>query len=591
MKELYSSERNVQILISLLKANNIKKIVASPGSTNIPLVISLQNDGGFDIYSCVDERSAAYMAVGLSAESGEPVVLTCTGATASRNYFSGLTEAFYRRLPILAVTSTRPLSCIGNHVAQVIDRTAVPNDIVKLSVFAPLIRCHDDEWDCNLKLNRAMAALKKNGGGPVHINLETESSFDFSVRELKSIRSIKFIQRYSDGFPTIPSGRVAIFVGSHPAFTKEETEAIDVFCEKYNGAVYCDHTSNYRGKYRVLAAILGGQDQYLSPACNIDLIIYIGEIIGAYEIVSMMPKAKAFWRVSEDGEFRDSSRTLSEVFHMSELDFFSKYNSMPSIKSDISLFNDCQKDYNHLYSSIPENLPFSNIWMAYEMAPMIPKDSVMHYAILNSLRSWNFFETPETVRGYCNVGGFGIDGNMSALLGASLCNKEKLYFGVVGDLSFFYDMNCLGNRHIKNNIRILMINNGKAMEFRNYTHPVSKYDNSMVDLYISAGGHYGHQSVNLVKHYAEDLGFEYITASSKNEFKKNMEIFLSPKMGSRPIIFEVFTQQDDENMALHIIRNLDKSADKIAINIAKDVITKVAGKEVFQTVKKIIRNR
>lgn len=103
------------------------------------------------MYSCIDERSAAYMAVGMAAESGEPVVLTCTGATASRNYMSALTDAYYRRLPIVAVTSTRPLSTIGNHVAQVIDRTTLPNDIAKLSVFAPVGGNANDEWDCQLK--------------------------------------------------------------------------------------------------------------------------------------------------------------------------------------------------------------------------------------------------------------------------------------------------------------------------------------------------------------------------------------------------------------------------------------------------------
>ena len=71
MNNSYSSERNVQILIGLLKANKIRKIVASPGTTNIPFVMSLQNDGDFEIYSCVDERSAAYMAVGIAAESRE----------------------------------------------------------------------------------------------------------------------------------------------------------------------------------------------------------------------------------------------------------------------------------------------------------------------------------------------------------------------------------------------------------------------------------------------------------------------------------------------------------------------------------------
>ena len=97
----YTKERNVQIVLSLLKAHGIRKVIASPGSTNIAVVGSMEHDPFFEIYSCVDERSAAYMACGLSAESGEPVVLSCTGATASRNYYPGLTEAYYRKLPIL----------------------------------------------------------------------------------------------------------------------------------------------------------------------------------------------------------------------------------------------------------------------------------------------------------------------------------------------------------------------------------------------------------------------------------------------------------------------------------------------------------
>ena len=90
----YTKERNVQIVLSLLKAHGIRKVIASPGSTNIAVVGSMEHDSFFEIYSCVDERSAAYMACGLSAESGEPVVLSCTGATASRNYYPGLTEAY-----------------------------------------------------------------------------------------------------------------------------------------------------------------------------------------------------------------------------------------------------------------------------------------------------------------------------------------------------------------------------------------------------------------------------------------------------------------------------------------------------------------
>lgn len=589
-KLYYSSERNVQILIGLLKAHGIKKVIVSPGTTNIPLVLSMQNDGGFEMYSCVDERSAAYMAVGLSEESGEPVVITCTGATASRNYFSGLTEAYYRHLPILAVTSTRPLSHIGHLCAQVIDRTTISNDIANLSVFAPLVRCNDDEWDCQMKLNQAMIALKVNGGGPVHINLETESSFDFSVKEIKGVRNIKYITPY-DEFPEIPIGKVAVLVGSHKPFTDTETKTIDNFCLKYNGIVLCDHTSNYHGKFRILGAILGGQKKYLSIAANADLMIGIGDISGSYEMLMLGPKAKKFWRVAEDGVIRDLTRSLSAMFYMREIDFFEKYSLMKSDEKPSTFFIDCKEDYESLLANIPQDLPFSNIWLAKELTPDIPKNSVLHYAILNSLRSWSFFEIPNSVNGFACTGGFGIDGGISAMIGASLCNKNKIYLGIAGDLSFFYDMNVLGNHHVGRNVRILLVNNGKGMEFRNFIHPASKYENSVVDPYISAGGHFGNKSATLVKHYAEDLGFEYLSASSKDEFNNHKDKFLDPTIGERPILLEVFTKQDDENEALFTMLNLKVSADKLVVNAAKKIIVGIAGEEGFTKVKNIIRGR
>ena len=97
MENYYSSECNIQIVIALLKAYGIRKVIASPGATNLSFVASIQQDTWFDVYSSVDERSAAYIACGMAEESGEPVVLSCTGATASRNYMPGLTEAFYRK--------------------------------------------------------------------------------------------------------------------------------------------------------------------------------------------------------------------------------------------------------------------------------------------------------------------------------------------------------------------------------------------------------------------------------------------------------------------------------------------------------------
>ena len=198
----YSIEKNVQLMIGLLKAHGIRKVIASPGTTNITFVASMMHDPFFEIYSSVDERSAAYIACGMAEESGEPIVISCTGATASRNYFSGLTEAYYRKLPILAITSTREECKIGHLIDQQIDRTQQPKDTVICSEHLQVIKDDEDLWNCTIKANRAILALKHNGGGPVHINLPTMYSTDFSVEQLPKVRKISRLYAYNK-FPKI----------------------------------------------------------------------------------------------------------------------------------------------------------------------------------------------------------------------------------------------------------------------------------------------------------------------------------------------------------------------------------------------------
>ena len=158
MQTFYSLDTNVLNLVALLKAHNIRKVVASPGMTDVNFIVSLQNDPYFEMYSCIDERSAAFMACGLAAESGEPVVITCTEATASRNYYPALTEAYHRKLPILAVTGLHDYCLIGNLEPQVIDRSISPNDTFKLKVHLPLVKDEKDAKYSEFLINKAFPA-------------------------------------------------------------------------------------------------------------------------------------------------------------------------------------------------------------------------------------------------------------------------------------------------------------------------------------------------------------------------------------------------------------------------------------------------
>ena len=583
----YTHEKNVEILISLMKKKGIKKVIASPGTTNVALVASLQKDPFFELISSVDERSGAYMACGLAEESGEMVAIACTGATASREYAPALTEAYYRRLPILAITCSQPSSRIGHNIPQVTDRTSPMPDMVKLSVQLNTVKDDEDEWNCVVLANKALLELKHKVPGPVHINLITTYDTDFSIKELPEVREIKRIE-YTDSMPAINAKNVAIFVGSHVEWSSRLTTAVDRFCEQYNGVVLCDTTSNYKGKYRIFGNLVANQSLIHFECREPELVIHIGDVSGSY--MSVLPKD--VWRVNPDGEIRDTFRKLTYVFELEEADFFERCSQKNQASDkNITYYSEWKNNYDRLLSKI-NDIPFSGAWIAWKTMGKLPANSALHLGILNSLRCWNYFEMPKSVHGYCNVGGFGIDGCVSSLIGASLAQEDRVYIGVVGDLAFFYDMNSLGNRHVGNNVRILMVNNGKGFEFKHYgCFPTQAGLSDIVDDYIAAAGHFGNQSKELVKHYAQDLGFEYIAVSNKDEYLRAMQVLVNPAKRTRPLLIEAFTNTDDENKAQRSINSLEATAKSAASSAAKSAIKNMIGADKARALKNLMKKQ
>lgn len=578
----YTNERNVQIVIALLKAHGIRHVIASPGTTNMTFVVSVENDPWFKVWSSVDERSAAYLACGMAAETGEPVVISCTGATASRNYMPGLTEAYYRKLPVLAITSTRGNHKIGHLIDQQIDRRNIPNDIAMESVTIPMVNNKEDERFCEVEANKAILALTLNGGGPVHINMYTRYSQNFNVDKIPSVNTIFRHTVFDKELPKLPqNGRIVVFVGAHTNFTERLTIALDKFCATYNAVVLCDHTSGYRGKYEMHYQIVCGQKQWCSPLACANLCIHIGEVSGSQFNV----KTAHTWRINPDGALRDTFGNLRRIFMMPEEIFFEKYAEENACHTE--LFDEMNREVETIKEKIPE-LPFSNIWIAQHMVNKLPNDCELHLGIYHSLRSWSFFKLPKGIQAKCNVGGFGIDGGVSTMIGASLAHPNKIFIGVFGDLAFFYDMNVIGNRHVGNNVRILLINNGKGNEFRNYNHPCF-FLGEEADKFVAAAGHYGNMSQKLVKDYATNLGYEYITAKSKNEFNSKIDKFLTHEITDKPMIFEIFTETENESKALEQVLNIMSSPKQIIKSSIKQVAKDVLGKRGTEMVKNIIK--
>lgn len=548
-------KRAIEITVQLLKKHNIRQVVISPGGTNIPFIKMVQKDPFFHCYSVVDERSAIYFAIGLYLRTGEIIATSCTSAQATRNYIPGLTEAFYKRVPILAITMEKLPRFIGQEYMQAPHQCSLPDDSVKKSVELPFIKDVNDEYECIRKVNEALLELTHHGNGPVQLCIPW---LDFPISEqAPAIRSIRRRSPMDVNANELEGKKILIVVGEHRKFSQTETKAIDNFTEQFNCAVYVNNLSNFRGKYSIaanleLSAI--SLDEFAKSYAP-DLIISVGGQTGDYPLYTILSKPELkdieHWRVNEDGKVIDTYDKLTDIFECSILEFFGRFTEVQD--SDHSYYDAFKKLCSTTKRDI--ELPFSSAYVAQTLAPNIPENSVMQFSILNSLRVWNLFPMKQSVECFSNVGAFGIDGGMSTLIGQSVATDDLCYM-IIGDLAFYYDMNAIGIRHIKNNLRIILVNNNGGVEFKLWDG-----DHSEVDKYIAAAGHFKN-----AEGWANTCGFEYMTASCKEEFDAQYSKLIV--QSEKPILFEIFVSDHDDFEGYNTMIQANKNMD------AKDYLKK-----------------
>lgn len=573
---MYTVQENVRIVIALMKQYNIRHIVISPGGTNIPVTQAVQEDSFFHCYSIPDERSAMYFAIGLHLQTGEVIATSCTSAQATRNYVPGLTEAFYKHTPILAITTSKLERFQYQDYMQAPDQCSLPKDSIKMSFDLPPITDENTRILCYRYAKEAILELTHRKPGPIQLNIRITDALQSLFEDIK-LPVVHPLKRYMawDEWNDVEliGKKILIVVGEHRPFGQREQEAIDTFCMEYNTVVYVNHLSNYCGKYSIqgnLFVTCGGL-QRVTP----DLIITIGGQTGDYSIYGALcgMQGAEHWRISEEGELIDTYGKLTKIFECPDYFFFERL--CKGHETEHTYYAECHK-LNAMMNYDVE-VPFSNIYVAQQLYKDIPVNSIMNFAILNSLRAWSYFPLHSSIQCYGNVAAFGIDGCNSMLIGESM-NTDELCFIVTGDLAFFYDMNALGIRHIKNNLRILLVNNGGGAEFkimtRNWKHDVN------VDSFISANGHNG-----TAKGWAEECGFEYLSASDKTSLYCVKDNFLH--VSERPIILEVFTNDEDEVLAMSNLigsNNLLSSA-----SVVKKIIKEVVGDKIVDRIKTIIK--
>lgn len=573
------NKENIKIVIELLKRNDIHRIVISPGGTNIPLVSAVQDDDFFECYSVVDERSAIYFAIGLYLQTGEIIATSCTSAQATRNYVPGLTEAYYKRVPILAITMSKHSRFTYQEYMQAPDQASLPNDCVKKSFKLPYITRKEDKIHSIRLVSEAIQALTSDGMGPVQLCVPwLDFELDDSDVVVKNINVINSECIRSKGI-SVDGRKIMIAVGEHRCFDVDTIDAINRFCDTHNAVVYANHLSNFSNKYTVYANIVfNGMQADVFEDYKPDILITIGGQTGDYPFFNMISQGRfnsiEHWRIAEDGKIVDTYDKLTSVYKCSEKFFFE------SVKDDNDTIHTYYSKWKSLVDEIDltSDLPFSNASIAQFLCDRIPHNSIMQFSILNSLRIWNFFPLHPSIECYSNVAAFGIDGGMSTLIGQSIVCDE-LAFMVVGDLAFLYDMNSISIRHIKANLRILIINNNGGIEFK-----YSKKNNDKLNQYIAAGNHFKNASG-----WAKTCGFEYMQATTMDEFINCAWRFI--EKSDRPIVIEAFVNDIDEVKAYETLVSSNKWLTKTA-SIKKEINTSlndIFGEKIIDRMKSFIK--
>ncbi|MBE6535692.1 MAG: 2-succinyl-5-enolpyruvyl-6-hydroxy-3-cyclohexene-1-carboxylic-acid synthase [Ruminococcaceae bacterium] len=543
---MYSDIKSVQILVSLLKQHNIRRVVLSPGNRNVPIAHSLEVDPFFETYSIVDERSAGFFGIGLIQRYREPVAICCTSGTAVCNYYSAVTEAFYQKLPLLVISADRNPYYLNQDEEQMLPQTDGFEKVTRKIVQLPMIKDEVDEYTCGRMINEAILELNHHGGAPVQINIPIEKGLSvFNTTELPKVKKIKRHYLYDDWTSyaeQLKNKRVLVLYGQSPSLTDEDIRIVEEFSSMYGAIIAVDPLSNLHCKGAVSTFSLSRVTSAESFKSTLlpEIVITLNSGYLSY-VRSHLKSCKGMfdhWCVNADGSLQDPLFSIKEVFEASPIEFLKKMVKTGSKAQVDSAYLELWQsktagiDFNNI------ELPYCNFYAVRELVNALPKGSAFHIANSTSVRLVSHFDLDPSIEVYCNRGANGIDGSASAYMGMA-CNNDKKAFLLIGDLSFFYDMNSLWNNYISPNMRIILSNNSGATLFH-YTVGIKNV--STLDQNIAAG----HDAT--AKGWVESRGFEYIAV--RNEQDLSAALIRMNEATERPIFIEVFTDKEQDAQVL-----------------------------------------
>ncbi|WP_411766892.1 2-succinyl-5-enolpyruvyl-6-hydroxy-3-cyclohexene-1-carboxylate synthase [Winogradskyella sp. A3E31] len=567
----YSKIPLSQTVVSLCKEHQIEHIIISPGSRNAPLTIGFTNDPYFKCYSIVDERCAAFFALGIAQQTQKPVALVCTSGSALLNYYPAIAEAYYSQIPLVVLSADRPKHLIdigdgqtikqndvyGEHVVFSSDLKLDLKDDFKLSKDEeiPMIKNLENKLERFLGIQKDIQSYNETEmhsaldsaetlSGPVHLNIPFDEPLYETVEKLQ-IQTKKYKREeketkideaeLEDCITTWHSAKRKLVLVGVLQPNSIEKQWIEELANDDSVIVFTETTSNlhhqdfFPGIDKIIAPLSHDGFKSLQP----DIVLTFGGLVVSKKVKAFLRKyqPKEHWHV-DTNKANDTFFCLTKHLRVDPNWFFSKFFSRVThnIKSDYKRsWLGTRKHRRKMQKAYLETIPFSDFSVFDAILSRLPQPSQLQVGNSSAIRYTQLFQIHKSINVFCNRGTSGIDGSTSTAIGAAIVSNKPTTF-ITGDLSFFYDSNALWNNYIPKDFRIIVINNEGGGIFR--ILPGHKNTENF-DTYFETK-----HNLN-ASQLCSMFGFDYYSANNSEKLSTHLKTFY--EVTDRPKLLEVFT--------------------------------------------------
>jgi 2-succinyl-5-enolpyruvyl-6-hydroxy-3-cyclohexene-1-carboxylate synthase len=500
----------------------VRHVILSPGSRSAPLTLAFVRHSDITAKIVSDERSAAFIGLGMAQQLRQAIALVCTSGSAAYNYAPAVAEALYQHVPLIIFTADRPPEWIDQLDGQTIRQRGIYGAHVKASYELPVGQTEADIRYAARQVAEAINLSRAYPPGPVHLNVPIREPFyptadetirfDEDVKVITSVPSHPTLsettyQRLADDWQRYGT---KLIVGGQGGVDADLISALTKFSADQEVPVVADIISNLHAvasAVRHADTILAKPDAALSP----DLLVTFGRSVISKNLKLFLRNhhPAAHWHIQPAGSAADTFLTLTQVIHAEPTGFFADIQPL-LVKPSTS-----QSTYNQTWQQSEVQArqqtdalfadPFTSVGGFQAMRTVLQHlpDSVnLHLANSMSVRYANLVglsDHQSEVAVFANRGTSGIDGSSSTAVGSAL-TSERLTVLLTGDMAFFYDRNAFWHNYPLPNLRIVLLNNHGGGIFRLIDGPRRQPE---LEEYFET------QQTLTAQRTAEDFGIEY----------------------------------------------------------------------------------